>query len=185
MLLGPGRVQAWVVGCGSGERALREREGALADGVPTLLDADALADLPADLPATTVLTPHAGELSRMLGVERDEIEAHPLLWAREAAARTGAVCLLKGRHSLVATPDGRCRVTTTGVPWLGTAGAGDVLAGVIGSLLAAGLDSFDAASVGAWLHGAAATAASGGGPITASAVALAVRDVVRDLVTPA
>ena len=73
------------------------------------------------------------------------------------------------------------RVTTSGVPWLAVAGAGDVLAGLIGSLLAAGLDPFDAASVGSWLHGAAAAQASGGGPLTASEVADAVPVVVRDL----
>jgi NAD(P)H-hydrate repair Nnr-like enzyme with NAD(P)H-hydrate dehydratase domain len=72
-------------------------------------------------------------------------------------------------------------VTTSGVPWLAVAGAGDVLSGVVGSLLAAGLDPFDAASLGSWLHGAAATLASGGGPVTASAVAEAVPAVVRDL----
>jgi NAD(P)H-hydrate repair Nnr-like enzyme with NAD(P)H-hydrate dehydratase domain len=74
------------------------------------------------------------------------------------------------------------RVTTSGVPWLAVAGAGDVLAGVIGSLLAAGLDPWDAASVGSWLHGAAAALASSGGPIVAGAVADAVPEVVRNLV---
>ena len=72
-------------------------------------------------------------------------------------------------------------MTTTGVPWLATAGAGDVLAGLIGALLAAGLDPFDAASVGSWLHGAAATAASGGGPLSAVDVARTLPAVVRDL----
>ena len=77
--------------------------------------------------------------------------------ARDAARRWDCVVLLKGHHTLVAAPDGRVRVTTTGVPWLATAGAGDVLAGLVGSLLAAGLEPYDAASVGSWLHGAAAT----------------------------
>jgi NAD(P)H-hydrate repair Nnr-like enzyme with NAD(P)H-hydrate dehydratase domain len=94
------------------------------------------------------------------------------------------VVLLKGRHTLVATPDGRTRVTTTGTPWLATAGAGDVLGGLIGSLLAAGLTPYDAASVGSWLHGAAATLASRGGPLVASAVAHAIPDAVRGLPTP-
>jgi NAD(P)H-hydrate repair Nnr-like enzyme with NAD(P)H-hydrate dehydratase domain len=82
---------------------------------------------------------------------------------------------------VVARPDGRARVTTTGVPWLATAGAGGVLGGMIGALLAAGLDPYDAASVGSWLHGAAATYASQGGPLTAPEVARAVPEVVRSL----
>ena len=100
---------------------------------------------------------------------------------RDAARTYDAVVLLKGRRTVVARPDGRARVTTTGVPWLATAGAGDVLAGLIGALLAAGLEPFDAASVGSWLHGAAATHASQGGPLTAPDVARAIPAVVRDL----
>jgi NAD(P)H-hydrate repair Nnr-like enzyme with NAD(P)H-hydrate dehydratase domain len=117
----------------------------------------------------------------MTGVGRAAIEAAPLRHAREAARRYDAVVLLKGRHTVVARPDGRARITTTGVPWLATAGAGDVLAGLIGALLAAGLEPFDAASVGSWLHGAAATYASQGGPLTAPDVARAIPAVVRDL----
>ncbi|QIX25798.1 bifunctional ADP-dependent NAD(P)H-hydrate dehydratase/NAD(P)H-hydrate epimerase [Nocardioides sp. JQ2195] len=181
VVLGEGRVQAWVVGSGGGPGAVDERRTALADGVPVVLDADALLELPDDLPADAVLTPHAGELARMLDVERDDVEARQLHWVREAARRTGAVCLLKGHHTLVADPDGRVRVTTTGSPWLATAGAGDVLGGVIGAVLAVGLTPFDAASVGSWLHGAAATLASRGGPIVARDVAVAVPDVVRRL----
>jgi NAD(P)H-hydrate repair Nnr-like enzyme with NAD(P)H-hydrate dehydratase domain len=71
------------------------------------------------------------------------------------------------------------RVTTTGVPWLATAGAGDVLSGVVGALLATGLTPYDAASVGSWLHGAAATLASGGGPLVAGGVAAALPETVR------
>ncbi|MGH3348757.1 MAG: ADP-dependent NAD(P)H-hydrate dehydratase, partial [Nocardioides sp.] len=107
-------------------------------------------------------------------------EARPLHHARAAAERYGAVVLLKGRHTLVAGAEG-VRVTTTGVPWLATAGAGDVLAGVVGSLLAAGLTPYDAASVGSWLHGAAATLASRGGPITARDVARALPETVRQV----
>jgi hydroxyethylthiazole kinase-like uncharacterized protein yjeF len=175
-----GRVQAWVVGSGGDADAEQALADALADRVPTVVDADALQHVrrgPADL----VLTPHAGELARMLDVERAEVEADQLAFARRAAEEYAATVLLKGRHTLVAQPDGRVRVTTSGVPWLAVAGAGDVLAGVIGSLLAAGLDPFDAASVGSWLHGAAATHASGGGPLSASRVADALPAVVRDL----
>lgn len=180
-VVGDGRVQAWVVGPGSGDEAAGALGAALADDVPVVVDADALAHVDGPLGVPAVLTPHAGELAAMLGVARDVIEARPLEHARVAAARFEAVVVLKGRHTLIARPDGCVRVTTTGVPWLATAGAGDVLAGVIGALLAAGLEPWDAASVGSWVHGAAATAASGGGPIVASDVAHALGGVVRSL----
>jgi ADP-dependent NAD(P)H-hydrate dehydratase / NAD(P)H-hydrate epimerase len=175
-----GRVQAWVVGSGGDTDAEVALADALADGVPTVVDADALMHVQQG-PRGLVLTPHAGELARMLDVERTAVEADQLGFARRAASEYDAVVLLKGRHTLVARPDGRVRVTTSGVPWLAVAGAGDVLAGVIGSLLAAGLDPWDAASVGSWLHGAAATQASGGGPLTATRVADAIPEVVRGL----
>jgi ADP-dependent NAD(P)H-hydrate dehydratase / NAD(P)H-hydrate epimerase len=175
----PGRVQAWVVGSGGDQSAAGALAAAVADGVPVVVDADALASVRAPLGVPAVLTPHAGELARMLDVSREEVEADQLRCARLAAARYDAVTLLKGRHSLVVAPDGRARVTTTGLPWLATAGAGDVLAGLIGALLAAGLEPFDAASVGSWLHGAAATIASAGGPVTAPEVAAAVQDACR------
>jgi hydroxyethylthiazole kinase-like uncharacterized protein yjeF len=180
-VVGEGRVQAWVVGSGGGDAAGDELAAAVADGVPVLVDADALAHVTGPLGVPAVLTPHAGELARMLGVDREVIEADPLAHARRAASSYDAVVLLKGRHTLVATPAGRVRVTTTGVPWLATAGAGDVLGGLVGALLAAGLRPYDAASVGSWLHGAAATLASGGGPIVAGEVAGAVAEVVRRL----
>ena len=95
-----------------------------------------------------------------------------------------ATVLLKGRRTLAVDPGGRVRVTTTGTPWLATAGAGDVLGGLVGALLAAGLDPLDAASVGSWLHGAAATLASSGGPIVAGDVATSLPVVVRGLPAP-
>jgi ADP-dependent NAD(P)H-hydrate dehydratase / NAD(P)H-hydrate epimerase len=178
-VVGAGRVQAWVVGPGGGDDAERHLAEALADGVPLVVDADALPHVSGTLPGA-VLTPHAGELAAMLGVERATIEAAPLRHAREAAERYAGVVLLKGRRTIVAGPRG-VRVTTTGTPWLATAGAGDVLSGLVGALLAAGLTPYDAASAGSWLHGAAATLASGGGPITATDVARAIPAVVRNL----
>lgn len=178
-VVGPGRVQAWVVGPGGGDDAARMLAEARADGVPVLVDADALRHV--DQPgADWVLTPHAGELAAMVGAEREEVEAAPLEHARAAARRFGCVVLLKGHHTLVADPGGRVRATTTGVPWLATAGAGDVLAGLVGALLAAGLEPYDAASVGSWLHGAAATRAAAGGPLTASRVAAELPRLVRE-----
>ena len=181
-VVGAGRVQSWVVGSGGGDTAGEELAAALADGVPTVVDADALAHLdPGEGRPDLVLTPHAGELAAMLDVDREEVEARQLHHARLAADRYGCVVVLKGRHTLVTRPDGRTRVTTTGTPWLGTAGAGDVLGGVIGAVLATGLDPWDAAAVGSWLHGAAATLVSDGGPIVAGQVAGAVAAVVRDV----
>lgn len=181
-VVGAGRVQAWVVGSGGGETAGEELAAALADGVPTVVDADALTHLAPDRGRPDlVLTPHAGELAAMLEVDRAEVEARQLHHARLAAQRWGCVVVLKGRHTLVTRPDGRTRVTTTGTPWLGTAGAGDVLGGIIGAVLATGLDPWDAAAVGSWLHGAAATIVADGGPIVAGQVAGAVADVVRDV----
>lgn len=180
-VVGEGRVQAWVVGSGGGAAAGADLAAAIAEGVPVVVDADALAHVAGPLGVPAVLTPHAGELARMLDTDRGRVEAAPLAHARRAAQAYDAVVLLKGRHTLVATPQGEVRVTTTGVPWLATAGAGDVLGGLIGSLLAAGLGTYDAASVGSWLHGAAATLASRGGPLVAGQVARAIPDAVRSL----
>jgi ADP-dependent NAD(P)H-hydrate dehydratase / NAD(P)H-hydrate epimerase len=181
VVVGPGQVQAWVVGSGGGSGAEEALRLSLEDEVPVVVDADGLTHVTGPLGVPALLTPHAGELSRMLGLERAEVEAEQLRSAREAATRFGSVVLLKGRHTLVAAPDGRVRVSTSGVPWLATAGSGDVLAGLCGALLAAGLDPFDAGSVGAWLHGAAAAHAGHGGPVTAPDVARAVPVVSRGL----
>jgi len=181
VVVGPGRVQAWVVGSGGGDAAQDQLEAAVADDVPVVVDADALAALDGPVGVPAVLTPHAGELARMLDVEREDVEARQLEQARRAAERHQAVVLLKNRHTLAVHPDGRVRVTTVGPPWLATAGAGDVLAGLVGALLAAGLDPFDAASVGSWLHGAAAVEAGHRGPVTAGQVASAVPAVCARL----
>jgi hydroxyethylthiazole kinase-like uncharacterized protein yjeF len=190
-VVGPGTVQAWVVGSGTDTDAEQHLRDALADDVPVVVDADALGHLDKlevraqdDVRARGVLTPHAGELAAMLQVQRRDIEARPLHFARHAAEACHSIVLLKGRHTVIAAPDGRTRINTTGTPYLATAGAGDVLAGLIGALLAAGLDAFDAASVGAWVHGSAATLASGGGPIVASDIARHVPALIRDLTAP-
>ncbi len=178
-VVGGGRVQAWVVGSGGGASAGEELRAALADGVPVVVDADALQHVEPGRAA--VLTPHAGELAALLGEDREDVESRPLHFAREAATKYDATVLLKGRRTVVARPDGAARVNTTGTAWLATAGAGDVLGGLVGALLAAGLTAYDAASVGAWLHGAAATLAGDGGPVVAGDVAAALPAVVRDL----
>jgi ADP-dependent NAD(P)H-hydrate dehydratase / NAD(P)H-hydrate epimerase len=168
VVIGRGRVQAWVVGSGLGADAETVVPTVLEERLPTVIDADGLAHLPDRFAGPVVLTPHAGELAQMLEMARPDVEARPLDAARTAALRWHAVVLLKGARSLIAAPDERVRVNTTGLPWLAAAGAGDVLSGLVGALLAAGLSPYDAASVGAFVHGAAATLASGGGPISAS-----------------
>jgi hydroxyethylthiazole kinase-like uncharacterized protein yjeF len=181
VVVGEGRVQAWVIGSGGGSDAEQALADALSDGVPVVVDADGLTHVTGPLGVPALLTPHAGELARMVGVERSEVEARQLHFARQAAETFQAVVLLKGRHTLVAKPTGEVRATTVGPAWLATAGAGDVLAGLCGSLLATGLHPFDAGSVGSWLHGAAAVAAGHDGPVTAPDVAAAVPDVCRAL----
>jgi NAD(P)H-hydrate repair Nnr-like enzyme with NAD(P)H-hydrate dehydratase domain len=137
-----------------------------------------------------LLTPHAGELATLLTAlgrqtEREQVEARPLHHARIAAELTGATVLLKGQTTLVVDPPsssaGRVRSQADATPWLATAGAGDVLAGIAGALLAGGLDPLDAGSLAALVHGRAARAASRGGPITAGDVAESVPHAVRDL----
>jgi NAD(P)H-hydrate repair Nnr-like enzyme with NAD(P)H-hydrate dehydratase domain len=143
----------------------------------------------ADAADRVLLTPHAGELARLLGLltgegepERAAVEAAPHAHAARAAALTGATVLLKGATTLVVRPDGRARSQAGGPPWLATAGAGDVLAGIAGALLAGGLGAWDAGAVAALAHGRAAALASGGGPIAAGDVAAALPAAVRGLV---
>ncbi|MFD4897194.1 NAD(P)H-hydrate dehydratase [Streptomyces sp. NPDC058411] len=183
-----GRVQAWVVGpgLGDGTQAAGAVSDVLAADVPVLVDADGLRlmDMAAVRARTsaTVLTPHAGEAAALLGVEREEVEAGRLAAVRELAERYRATVLLKGSTTLVAERgDTPVRVNPTGTPWLATAGSGDVLSGLTGSLLAAGLAPRDAASVGAYLHGLAARRTSDGAPVTAQDVADSVPAAWRDV----
>lgn len=156
VVLAEGRVQAWLAGPGMDpDQAGRVVPALLEAGVPVVLDAGALGAVGAPVDGEVLLTPHAGELARMLGASRPEIEADRLTAVRRAAAEWGATVLLKGSTTLVATPTGRIRANTTGTPWLATAGSGDVLAGIAGALLAAGLSALDAASVAAYVHGVA------------------------------
>ena len=191
-VVGDGRVQAWAVGSGGDDQAADALRSALGDATATdevtvVVDADALAHVPAQLPPDhgrrVVLTPHAGELAAVLGVDRTDVEADPLAHARRAADRFGAPVLLKGPRTVVASPGRRTRVNTTGTGWLATAGAGDVLCGLVAALAAAGLDPHDAASVGAWVHGRAGERAAGQGPVVAGDLAHAIRAVLHALAT--
>ncbi|WP_409470199.1 NAD(P)H-hydrate dehydratase [Streptomyces sp. HC307] len=180
-----GRVQAWVVGPGAGDDAGTVAEVLAAD-VPVLVDADGLrlADAGAvrGRGAPTLMTPHAGEAAALLGVAREEVEGARLAAVRELAGRYGATVLLKGSTTLVAgAGGGPVRVNPTGTPWLATAGSGDVLSGLAGSLLAAGLSTVDAGSVAAYLHGLAGRYAADGAPVGAHDVAGAIGGAWRDV----
>ncbi|MGZ8651196.1 MAG: NAD(P)H-hydrate dehydratase [Actinomycetota bacterium] len=155
--------------------------------VPFVLDADGLnafegraAEL-ADRKSDAVLTPHVGEFVRLSGVSARELAEDRLTHARALAGLTGAVTLLKGSRTLVTTPDGVVRINPTGGPVLATAGSGDVLTGIIGGLVARGLDPADAASAGAYVHGLAGILAgrSSGEGTLASDIARSVPEAVQ------
>jgi hydroxyethylthiazole kinase-like uncharacterized protein yjeF len=183
-----GRVQAWVCGSGLGtdEHAQTELRSALAAPVPVVLDADALTllvdgSLAHDLQArdaAVVVTPHDREFTRLAGESpgKDRVAA-----ALRLASWMRAVVLLKGDRTVVATPAGRAWANPTGTPALASGGTGDVLAGLLGSLLAAGLTAERAAVAAAYLHGLAGREAARHGPVTAPDVAAALRPVVAGL----
>ena len=164
-----GRAGALVLGPGVGRTdaafAFLRAVAARAD-LPLVLDADGLnahaqaLDSLAGRTAPTVLTPHAGELGRLLGTSSESVNRRRLASAREAARRANAVVVLKGDDTIVALPDGRAAVNGLGVPALATAGTGDVLAGVIGAHLAKGLEPFVAACAGVRRHAAAGRVAA-------------------------
>ncbi len=154
-------------GGGVGPAMCEQAAVALASGTAVVLDADALTSL-ADEPKAlagmiarakrdVVLTPHEGEFSRLFKVIREDPNVNAKLEkARLAARQSGATLLLKGADTVVASPDGRASIADNAPPTLATAGAGDVLAGMIGGLLAQGMPAFEAASAAVWLHGEAA-----------------------------
>ena len=200
--VGESRVQAWLVGPGlGGEDQLQRAREAFASGLPVVADAGALAVLPDSVPASVILTPHAGELATLLNargvpVQRGQVEADGWSYARQAADLTGATVLLKGATTVVASPTGATFSQSEGTPWLATAGSGDTLAGILGALAAALADDVERfaalgiaaddrwaalAAVAASLHGRAARQASSGGPLRALDISAAVAAVWRNL----
>ena len=176
------RARAIAVGPGLGRslearslvRALLERSG-----LPAVVDADGLYGLePVTRDAPLVLTPHAGELARLLDTEAEWVSAHRLEAAGRCAERFGAVVVLKGADTIVRAPGGRTIVSDTGPPSLATAGTGDVLTGVIGAFLAKGLDAVDAAVAGAVVHGLAARSVPHQAGLIASDVVAALPSVL-------
>lgn len=187
------RSTAVIIGPAAGvTQATRESvEGLARAGRRLVLDADALSVFSdevarlgaslataADVGGGAILTPHAGEFERLfpglIARSNNKVEA-----CRSAAVSLGSVVVLKGSDTVIAAPDGRAVVNTHATPFLATAGAGDVLAGVIGGLLAQGMKPFDAACAGVWMHGDAALRVGPG--LTAEDLIPALRDVLGDL----
>ena len=181
-----GRTQSWAVGPGSGTGdAGRALLAAVLDrDVPVCVDADGLtllgehADLRSALSGRpVVLTPHDREFARVAGeVGRDRVGA-----ARRAAAELGVTMLLKGNATVVADPGGRTLVHPSVTSWAATAGSGDVLTGIIGALLAAGLEPWWAAGCAAFVHARAAELAADGAPAPSSAIQASIPDAIRSI----
>lgn len=197
-----GRVQAWVVGSGIEtvsdleDEAARWMQTALESGHPIVIDAGAIERdaivRAAAMGAPVVITPHAGELARLLDRERAAVLADPVASAREAADRFGVVVLLKGSTTRAVAPSGVVVEASTAPAWLATAGAGDALAGLLGALLAAHADALAVdpdrevltrlAAAAAVIHGLAAERASAGGPLTVLDLCVAISPVIAELV---
>jgi ADP-dependent NAD(P)H-hydrate dehydratase / NAD(P)H-hydrate epimerase len=184
-----GRVQAWIAGpgLGTGQASRDVLAAVLEDGVPTCVDADGITLLATEPSlwdhrepdAPVVLTPHDREFARIaepLGIELGDDRPAA---ARALSRRLDCVVLLKGHTTVIADPAGRVLVNPAASAWLATAGSGDVLSGLVGAALAAGLDPWLAAGCAAWMHERAGELAAAGAPAPASAILAAIPDAVR------
>jgi hydroxyethylthiazole kinase-like uncharacterized protein yjeF len=164
VVFSPGRVQSHLFGSGWGKRAdgAEVLAAAAEQGLPAVVDADGLSYLPKPAPASWLLTPHAGELARLLQQDRSWVEEDPLRAVTAGAQQTGATVLLKGASQLVAAPDGGpVLVAVPGPAWTAQAGSGDVLGGVCAALLAVGVDTQKAGQLGASVQAVSAAAHPG------------------------
>jgi hydroxyethylthiazole kinase-like uncharacterized protein yjeF len=187
-----GRVQAWAAGpgMGTGEDSAGLLAAVLATDLPALVDADGITIAASHREllrrsAPTLITPHAGELARLTGADRDSIEERRLEHARKAADDLGVTVLLKGSTTVVAEPGGgHVLVNSTGSSWLATAGSGDVLSGLAGALLAQGIPVAQAAAAAAYLHGIAGRLAARDAPIGATDIIAALPAAIRTVTRP-
>jgi hydroxyethylthiazole kinase-like uncharacterized protein yjeF len=201
-LVQPGKVDAWIAGSGISDKKyedystwLRHRWFTLmkAQSVPTILDAGAL-DLVGKLSQPTLITPHAGELSKLLkkrgmSASPEAIESDPAKWAVKANQKLGAVVLLKGATTYVASEKSLIELPKA-TAWLATAGTGDVLAGIIGALVATNYISIlndpeqlaKVAATGAFIHNMAAVAAAKDAPISATSIIEFIPEVIRKII---
>jgi hydroxyethylthiazole kinase-like uncharacterized protein yjeF len=200
-LVQPGKVDAWIAGCGIDAKKysdfttwLRHRWFKLIklQSVPTVLDAGAL-DLAGKLSQPTLITPHAGELARLLNkrgitVSSEAIESDPHKWAIKASESLGVVVLLKGSQTVVANGKDLIELPKS-TPWLATAGTGDVLAGIIGALVATNyieiLNSPDrlaeVAATGAYIHNLAAVTAAKDSPISSTSILDSIPEAIQKI----
>ena len=189
-----GRVQAWLIGSGMDHESREEAAAArstlaMAQALPTVLDGGAL-DLHEAGRDPVVITPHFGELARLLGVDKAEVAADPAAWAARAADRLDVTVLLKGSRTYVAG-GGVALVAASAPSWLATAGAGDALGGILGALVATHSEAIAddramlarLAASASVIHGLAAHRASVGGPLTILDLAAAVPGVISGLLS--
>lgn len=191
-VLGSGSVSAWVVGSGMTEtdiEAMDRARRALTDDKPTVVDAGALSLLP--YPGIVIATPHAGEMAKVFGVTREAVEGAPAEYALLAASRWNATVVLKGSTTYIANPFGDEYSVSLATPWLAIAGAGDVLGGVIGSMVATRANDIIAdprvsarvAAAAVVIHSLAAQSASAGGPFLIEQLVAAIPSVIRTLLS--